>query len=290
MEKFLNKLERKIGHMAIPNLSLWLISGYIIGYVCYYVKPLNWVLEACMLNPAMVLRGQVWRLLTWVIMPPSYSNIFFYAIMCLLYYQLGTALERNWGTFRYNVYIIGGILFTAIGIMVLYLVLGLTGDLISASMIGYYVNTYYINLSIFLAFALCYPDLKLMLYFIIPIKIKWLAIVYAALVAVSFIQTGISGKIVILMSLANFIIFFLSTRNYKRISPSEVKRKAEFKRAATPPPMRKDTVAGRPYLHKCAICGRTDTDFPELEFRFCSKCAGSHEYCSDHLFTHKHVI
>ena len=97
---YLNKLERKIGKYAIPNLSLWLVVTYALGYL--------------MIEPAMVLRGQVWRLVTWVLIPPSTGNIFFYIIMIMLYYSLGTALERTWGTFRFNVYIFGGLIFTVI--------------------------------------------------------------------------------------------------------------------------------------------------------------------------------
>jgi hypothetical protein len=239
-----------------------------------------------MLDPYQVMHGQVWRLVTWVLMPPSYSNIFFYIIMMILYYQLGTALERTWGTFRFNAYIFGGVIFTVIGVMAAYFILRLL-NMPEAYLMGYTVSTYYINLSIFLAFAACYPDMQLMLYFIIPVKIKWLAVLYAVLVAVNFVQTSWTGRIVIVMSLMNFIVFFLSTRNYRRISPMEMKRKREFHAAAAPPKMRRD--AGGLYKHKCAICGRTDLDDPSLEFRFCSKCDGNLEYCQEHLFTHQHV-
>ena len=257
---YLNKLERKLGRYAIPNLSKWLIVGYAIGYMLYYVEMFMTlpILEFLMLDPAKVMHGQIWRLVTWVLMPPSYSNIFFYIIMMLLYYQLGSALERTWGTFRYNAY-----------------------------MMGYAVSTYYINLSIFLAFAVCYPEMQLMLYFIIPVKIKWLAILYAVLAGVSFLQTGWIGRIVIVMSLMNFLVFFFSTRDYHRVSPSEIKRKRDFRAQTAQPRMRRSD--GTIYKHKCAVCGRTELDDPTLEFRFCSKCDGNMEYCQEHLFTHQHV-
>ncbi|MCI7129101.1 MAG: hypothetical protein MSA09_00765 [Lachnospiraceae bacterium] len=285
---YLNKLERKLGRYAIPNLSMWLIVGYAIGYMLYYVEMFTTlpILEFLMLDPAKVMHGQIWRLVTWVLMPPSYSNIFFYIIMMLLYYQLGSALERTWGTFRYNVYIFGGILFTAVGVMVTFFVLRAFG-VAEAYMMGYAVSTYYINLSIFLAFAVCYPEMQLMLYFIIPVKIKWLAILYAVLVGVSFLQTGWTGRIVIVMSLMNFLVFFFSTRDYHRVSPSEIKRKRDFRTQSVQPKMRRSD--GTIYKHKCAVCGRTELDDPTLEFRFCSKCDGNMEYCQEHLFTHQHV-
>ncbi len=286
---YLNKLERKFGRYAIPNLSKWLIIGYAIGYACYYMEIFTQlpILELLMLDPAKVMQGQIWRLVTWVLMPPSYSNILFYVIMMMLYYQLGNSLEQTWGTFRYNAYIIGGVLFTAVGVMVAFFIMRALG-MPEAYAMGYMVSTYYINLSIFLAFAACYPNMQLMLYFIIPVRIKWLAVLYAVLVAVSFVQVGWSGRIVILMSLMNFIVFFFSTRDYRRVSPSEIKRKRDFRAQTAPPrPMRR--ADGALYKHKCAVCGRTDLDNPALEFRFCSKCDGGMEYCQEHLFTHEHV-
>ena len=133
---YLNKLERKIGKYAIPNLSLWLVVTYALGYLMMYMTP--GIISYLMLEPAMVLRGQVWRLVTWVLIPPSTGNIFFYIIMIMLYYSLGTALERTWGTFRFNVYIFGGLIFTVIGAFVAYGFLSMTGGLTIG--IGYYVT------------------------------------------------------------------------------------------------------------------------------------------------------
>lgn len=285
---YLNKLERKFGRYAVPNLSKWLIIGYAVGYVCYYLEQFTSlpVLNFLMLDPAKVMRGQIWRLVTWVLMPPSYTNIFFYLIMMMLYYQLGNALERTWGTFRFNAYIFGGVIFTVIGVMATYFVLRALG-MSEAFYMGYSVSTYYINLSIFLAFAACYPEMQLMLYFIIPIKIKWLAILYAVMTVFSFMSASWTGRIMIVMSLMNFLVFFFTTRDYHKVSPSEIKRKRDFRAQTRQPKMRRGD--GALYKHKCAVCGRTDLDDPTLEFRFCSKCEGNYEYCQEHLFTHEHV-
>ena len=145
-------------------------------------------------------------------------------------------------------------------------------------------STNYINMSIFLAFAVMYPDMQVMLYFIIPIKMKWMAIVYAVLTLYEFIVSGWAGRVAIFMSLLNFIIFFFSTRNFKRYSPHEIHRRQQFKSQ-----MRQPRPGSGITKHKCAICGRTELDDPNLEFRFCSKCDGNYEYCQDHLFTHKHI-
>ena len=281
---FLNKMERKIGKYAIPNLMIYLIAAYCIGFVIYTVNP-NFMLMLT-LSPYHILHGQVWRLITWILMPTD-TRVFSLLIMALLYYQLGSALERSWGTFRFNVYIFGGMLFTVIGAFILYGIYAAsgTGNLETISLISSLTfTTNYINLTIFLAFAVMYPEMQILLFFIIPVKMKWMAVVYAVLIAINLILTSWGGRIAIIMSILNFLIFFLSTRNYRRVSPKEIHRKQVFKAQMREP--RKGSMVTK---HKCAICGRTDESDPDLEFRFCSKCDGNYEYCQDHIFTHKHV-
>lgn len=290
---FINKLERKYGKYGIRNLTLYIICAYGVGYILEFLAYSGGAnfLQYLTLEPAAILHGQVWRIITWVLVPPSNFDIFT-LIMLLLYYQLGTALERSWGTFRYNLYIFSGILFTVIGAMVLYGVLCVVYGtaLTSAISLGYSFSTYYINLSIFLAFAACYPDLKLMLYFLIPIKIKWLAWLDVIVLLYSFVKSGWAGKVAILVSLLNFILFFFGTRNYKTVSPKEMKRKQNYKKQVNAAHQQGYRSAdGTITKHKCAICGRTELDGDDLEFRFCSKCDGNYEYCQDHLFTHQHI-
>lgn len=280
---FLNKLERKFSKYAVSNLTMYLIFGYVIGYVLSRMAP--GMLNYLTLDPYRVLHGQIWRLVTWVLIPPSAQSILFYVIMMLFYYQLGTSLERTWGVFRYNVYIFGGILYTVIGAFVTWMIMtvvygnaGLTG-----AIVGVQVSTYYICMSIFLAFAACYPNMQILLYFIIPIKMKWMAYVYAVLMLLDLVQGSWPQRIVMMMSLLNFVIFFLSTRDLYRFSPKEVHRRQAYRQAVNRPQSAGITK------HKCAVCGRTEKDDPSLEFRFCSKCAGNYEYCQEHLFTHQHV-
>jgi hypothetical protein len=271
---WLDKLEKKFGRFAIPNLTMYLIGAYIIGFGIYYFLPglFKWLT----LEPYFILKGQVWRVISWVLVPPSGSLISIIFIV-LLYYSLGTALERAWGTFRYNVYIFSGILFTVIGAFALYFIAG-TG------MIGYggLFSTYYINMSIFLAFAVSYPDMELLLYFIIPIKMKWMAIVYAVFILYDFIAGNFISRVTIAASLLNFVVFFLSTK--KGYSPKQQMRKKKYQKQSRP-----HMTYSNGARHRCAVCGRTELDDPNLEFRFCSKCNGNYEYCQDHLFTHEHV-
>lgn len=287
---FLDKLERKFGKYAISNLSLYLILCYGCGYILELINAS--FLDYLTLNPYMILHGQIWRIVTWILVPPDSLGLFT-IIMLYFYYSLGTSLERTWGTFYYNVYILGGMICTLIGSFIL---MGLStvlfGDYIAVmgnklfyQQVAYNFSTYYINMSIFLAFAATFPEVQVLLMFIIPIKVKWLGIAYAVMLLIEFLQGGMIRKIVILASLLNFIVFFLLTRRGLgvRLSPKQIKRRRTYN---------KEVKKAKPMSiakHKCAICGRTSEEYPDLEFRFCSKCNGNYEYCQDHLFTHKHI-
>lgn len=287
--KFLDKLERKFGRYAIQNISLMLIICYAFGYAIQFVNAdfLNYLT----LNPYLILRGQIWRLITWILIPPSDFGIF--TILTLyFYYWIGTTLERTWGTFRYNVYLLSGMLFTILGAFVLlaysYAVFAPQIAMVGSRAfftdgIGYFFrafSTYYVNLSIFLAFALTFPDMQVLLFFMIPIRIKWLGILDAIMTVYTFFASGIAYKIIIAASLLNVIVFFFATRDRVRMSPKQIRRRQVYRQE-----VKKGTGITR---HKCAICGRTEKD-GDLEFRFCSKCDGNYEYCQEHLFTHEHV-
>lgn len=283
--KFIDKLERKFGRFGIPNLTIYMIVCYVIGYALMIVNPgiLNWL----SLEPAYILRGQVWRLVTWVLYPPSTSGVLWFAIAVLFfYYPIGTSLERTIGTFKYTLYILSGVIFTILGAFILYFLLG--GNVL----VGNVFSTYYISLSTFLAYAMCYPDVQVLLMFIIPVKMKWMAIFYVVIVVYEMIQYIMAGAwylvIPIVASLLNFIIFYFGTKDFSRYNPKEVHRRNEFRRAMEPQGRMK-SGSGSVTKHKCAICGRTELDDPNLEFRFCSRCNGNYEYCQDHLFTHTHV-
>lgn len=290
-----NKLRRKLERYAIPNLTMYLIICYGIGYVLQMIAPA--IFGYLILDPYRILRGQVWRLFTWVLIPPENTNIIFVLIMLYLYYSLGSLLERIWGTYKYNVYIFSGILFTIVGAFVLYLYCRIAGA-VPTMYAGVYMltngsenliyfgqfSTYYINMSIFLACAASIPDVQVLLMFLFPIKVKWLGIIYGIMLVINCIQGGISAWIVIGFSMLNFIIFFARSKGKMRLSPGQVKMRHEFRHK-----MRNAQYEGRGVTkHKCAICGRTEEDGEDLEFRFCSKCNGNYEYCQYHLFTHEH--
>ncbi len=279
----MSNFEKRFGKYAIQNISLILILCYVVGYVIDLINAD--FLMYLTLNPYAILHGQVWRIFTWVIIPPSSLDIFT-IIMLLFYYNIGTSLEHTWGTYRYNVYLLSGMLFTVLGCFIwlgIQYFLGSRGIGIynNSNVASQFFSTYYINMSIFLAFAATFPDVQVLLMFLVPVKVKWLGILYGLVLAYDFLFSGsLVIRIAIASSLLNFLIFFVTSRSHIHMTPKQMKRRVEFRQD-----IRRNS---RVTKHKCAICGQTDDD-PTLEFRFCSKCNGNYEYCQQHLFTHTHV-
>lgn len=301
---FISKLERKFGRHYIPNLMRYVIALYILGYLLNKFAP-GFYAQYLMLDFDKVFHGQIWRLVTFMIQPPSTSFIFM-LIAVYLYYMIGMALENAWGSFRFNLYFFSGVIFNIIGGLILYICIKLAGlDNYSV----YSVSIDYINQSLFFAYTALYPNVQFLLFFIIPIKAKYLGWAYGAVLAINVISliyqaitatsvdvrfTALGEGLAIIVSMANFLIFFLASRNLKAISPSQIKRRNAFKREVNNASYNRDNVVefrGKQVItrHKCAVCGRTELDDENLEFRFCSKCDGNYEYCSDHLYTHEHV-
>ena len=269
MESF-KKLEQKYRKYALRNLTNYIVAFYVVGMVIQFINPLFYY-QWLSLDARAILHGQIWRIVTFMIQPP-FHDILSNLIMIYLYYSLGNTLERVWGAFRFNVYFFMGVLGHVLAALILYLGFG--------SVV--YLDTSYLNLSLLLAFSVMFPDLKFLLYFIIPIKAKWIGIVYGFFAVWGMLMGSMQDRVAIIMSLLNFLIFFAMTRNYSRVNPKEIKRKQEFKAQVKMMPQTRTH-------HKCAVCGRTELDGEDLEFRYCSKCEGNYEYCQDHLYTHQHV-
>ncbi|MDO5411310.1 MAG: rhomboid family intramembrane serine protease [Lachnospiraceae bacterium] len=285
---WLQKLERKFGKYAIHNLILYVIILNVAGFILMQAQPVIYY-SYLQLSVPKVLEGQVWRLFTFLLEPPAgdmVSLLFF----CLLYYTIGTALENTWGAFRFNLYYFTGILFH---ILAAFLVYG----------IWHYdmqLNLLYLNMSLFLAFGAEFPDYQLYLFFVLPMKIKWLAILDGLFLAATImggfltifftpqligINSSVPKAVAALIATANFLLYFFNSRRFARYSPKQMRRRADYqKKVKMAAPKGKGGTR-----HKCAICGRTENDGDDLEFRFCSKCDGAYEYCQDHLYTHKHV-
>lgn len=303
MNQILNKLERKFGRYAIPDLIKYVVALYCVGAVIGMLNPQIYYSYLC-LDMDAVFHGQVWRLFTFLIEPYGFADgmgmlisIIFFLFQVNLFFLFGRSLEQAWGTFRFNMYFFSGYLLNIVAALILYL------SPLHASV--YDSGFQYIYWSMFFAFALLNPNMEFLLYMVLPIKVKWLAILDAAFMlyqifsnirygflylqysgngAVQYAGMHFSVAVAIIVAMANFLIYFFATRNYQRINPKEIHRRREFRR--------KTAMGGRyegGARHRCAVCGRTELDDENLDFRFCSKCEGNYEYCSDHLFTHQHV-
>lgn len=287
----MNKLNRAVDRFCynhprfgIPNLMRYLVVGNVIVYLLAMFS--NWTAVSFLsFNLSALLHGEVWRLITFIFVP-SDTNMFFFAVSLYFYYFIGNVLEREWGSAKFTFYYLSG------------LVLTLASDVIASLITGgnYTVaGTGYINLSMFFAFAMLYPDMQVLLFFLIPLKVKWLAWLDAAFFAVGIVQSlvmrDIIGWLMPLIAILNFLVYFwpeitetIAHRHgyaQARSAPQAI----HFKKAAKD---QERKAKERGYHHKCCVCGRTDTDYPNLEFRYCSKCAGYHCFCQDHIFNHVH--
>lgn len=292
--RFIQLLEKKYGKYAIPNLMKYVIALYAVGLLIYSYNPD--MIFYLGLDIDKVLQGQVWRLITFLIPYVTFgSNIFFVFIKGYLFYIIGNSLEKTWGSFKLNLYFFSAVIFNIVAAFIVY---GITRvNVLGGIMILLSSPLEVIYSSMFFAFAALYPNTQFLIYFIIPVKVKYLAWFSGAMyiyTAYRFIVMKIPlGIITIVVSLANFLIFYFATRNYRRVSPREFERRAKFRRQINEGRRQGNTteINGQKEItrHKCAVCGKTELDDDNLEFRFCSRCDGNYEYCMEHLFTHKHV-
>ena len=312
------KFEKKFSKYAIKNLMFYIIVLYAIGFVMNTF--FNGLYDAYFsLDFAMIFKGQVWRLFTFILQPPS-NSIIFVVFVLYFYYLIGSVLERIWGSFRFNVYFFTGVILNILASLIIYLIWGLSFKL----------STNYINLALFMAFAMEQPDMEVLLFFIIPIKIKWMAILDAVIFGITIVfgylvpflprnvwyslyEAGFLAPSAImcyanataaLVSMLNFIIFFFlykkgpakssTQRNFDKAMKTAKKAQQNARKETASSDSRaqqsqaQHAKRGVP-KHRCAVCGRTELDDENLTFRFCSKCVGNYEYCSDHLYTHIHV-
>ena len=189
----LERLQRKLGRYAIPNLMLYIVAGMAIVFVVdMVVTPMTGFSARGLFafSRSLILRGQVWRLLTFIFIPPSSSSLWIIFTL-YIYWLFGSGLQQQWGSFRFN----------------LFYLCGIVGSAIAGMITGYTTNTY-LNMSLLLAFALIYPDFQMMLFFFLPVKIKWLALLDAALLLLMLITGTWAGRLVLALSLANLALFF----------------------------------------------------------------------------------
>ena len=257
-------------NFGIPNLIKYITIANVIFWLIGAVNPT--LLSYLSFNPALILRGQIWRIVTFALYPPSTGILAFIAFY--FYYMIGSTLERYWGTAQFNIYFFTGIILTVLYGFIMYFVFR----------INFNLTAEYIYLSMFFSFAVLFPNMQVLLFYFIPIKIKYLAYLDAALFIYSIFTTSFPANLLPVVAVLNFLIFCggdLFPNLFNRPSRSTVNFRRESARI-------KREQQSNLYTHKCAVCGRTDADYPELEFRYCSKCAGYHCFCQDHIYNHIH--
>lgn len=270
---------------GIPNLMRVIVIGNVAVYVLMLLTQANDAnaLSFLTFNLNALLHGEVWRLVTFVFVP-AYSSPFALLISLYFYYWIGSTLERQWGTAKFNLYYISGALLTVLGVVLASLITG--NPYLTAA------GTGYVNLSMFFAFAFLFPGHHwVLLFFILPVKMKWLAYLDGALFAFDIIKAigahNWAGVVLPIVALLNFAVFIWPEVHYlkERAKYQNSRKTVQFRQAQQ---QQAKQAQQQGYRHKCAVCGRTDTDYPDLQFRYCSKCVGYHCFCQDHIFNHVH--
>ncbi len=267
--KLLDQLERRLRRFAIPNLTGYLAGFQAALWILTVIRPPQKgggvMLEGFLLIPEKVIEGEVWRLVTFVFLPPGVGLLAIFGIY--LFWLMGTALEGHWGTVRYNFYVLIAVLATIAAAF------ALTDRNEPAT-------NMFIDSSVFLAFAYLYPNFTLSIYFILPVRIKWFALLAWLGYGLTLATGTWPARAYVLASIFNFLLFF----------GSDIWRRMRSNKWQMEAAIRKVAIGDKPF-HNCVICGLTEHHEPNEDFRICSKCdAGTFEYCSRHLRNHEHRV
>ncbi len=281
MERFFYRNRNK----GIPNLMLWFLGANVVSYLFYMMDSTGLLYSMLCFDRDLIFQGQVWRLFSFLLLEFTGTSPFLAIFFLIFYYQMGQTLENVWGTCKFNIYFLTAWLMSVI-----------SGLLLN------YASFSFIHTSMFLAFATMYPDTQFRIFFIIPLKARWLGIFDLAMYLYLLLRISIFPiNLMPLFALANYFLYF--GKDIANIFPDSWRINARrlFRRKKQPSgsktiPFRPtgsyegDNVRPKaPYTHKCVICGRTDLSDPGLEFRYCSRCKGYHCYCIDHINNHSHV-
>ncbi len=266
MDRLLARLERRIGRYAIPNLILYVVGGMAVVWVLSFAHPE--ALSRLELDMGAVSRGQVWRLLTFLFIPPSPPSTSAVDMLLLgvtLYftYWIGSSLEQHWGTFRFNAYYFMGVLGT-----------------IGAALIAGGASNTWLDSSLFLAFATIFPDVTILLFFVLPVKVKWLGWLAAAFLAWKLAVGEWAERAAILVAFGNYLLFFggywRSVLQRRNVAVRQKSRRQEFKSTAP--------VFGQ---RVCAVCGAREADGTDIRVCSCDRCGGRpRALCLDHARNH----
>jgi hypothetical protein len=274
--RFISRLERRFGRYAIYNLMLYIVIANGAVYIFDFMFSGVSLSDILCLDPARAFGGEVWRFVTFIFVPTYASSPIFAVMMLYFDYLIARILERVWGSFRLNLYYLAGVLATIAAALV---------SALLGSEYGARATSDSVNLTLLLACASLVPEMRITLFFFIPFKMRWLGAitwVFAAIRAIT--APDVPSRLMILLPLANYLLFFGGNipRAFRRRKQA-YGRKQDFHINLRAAEVKKE------YLHKCAVCGITELDAPDMTFRYCSKCNGDYEYCENHLHSHEHV-
>ena len=267
---YIERFCAKHPNFGIPRLMLYVAIGNAAFWLLGVVNARLW--PYLVFDPYLVLHGQVWRLISFAFIPPSTGMLALIAIY--FYYWIGSTLEQYWGTPQFTIYFFTGIILTVLYGFLIYFITGVSIP----------ITAEYVYLSMFFSFAVLFPDMQVLLFFVIPVKMKWLAILDAAFFVYGILTASFPMNLLPVVAVLNFFLFCggdLLRMLPRRPSAKTVNFRRESERIRRE---QRDQL----YRHKCAVCGRTDVTNPELEFRYCSRCAGYHCFCQDHINNHIH--
>lgn len=253
--RWLDILERRFGRVAIPNLIFWIVIGQVLFYGLGIFT--TFPVDALTLQPGKVLQGEVWRLATFLFVPEIRVISIWVIFVWYLLFIYGSALESSWGEFRFNLFILIGVIGTSAAALIGYLAAPFAGE----------VPIWYLMSSIFLAFAALNPNFELLLFFILPIKVKWLAWLVWAIFALHFLSGPLPIKLLVLAAVLNLALFF-GKDLLNSVKASQRRKAHERKREA---------LAEEPF-HRCSVCGITDKDDPGMDFVY----EDGKGYCREH--------
>lgn len=266
---YFQKLTARLSRYAIPNLTAIIIAGQVLLYLVRMARDAGQVggdtFARIYLDPGKVLDGEIWRLLTFAFVPP-HTEIIWAFFGWMIFYFLGTTLENTWGMPRYNAFIFIGVL---ANIAAAFLAWSLGSPSVAEN--GFLYST------VFLAFARLFPDFVINVFFILPVKIKWLALIMWVGLGFGFATTDWMGRMLIIASIANYLAFF-GREHVREMKQGHRRRSFQVQTAKV----------GKP-VHTCLVCGVNSETSPKTAFRYCSKCAGQCCYCPEHIQNHEHV-
>lgn len=268
---------------GIKNLMLYICSGSAVVYLLSMISQNFYLYNLLCFDRTRILSGEIWRLFTYPLTFES-SNLLLTAIALLCYYSIGQAMENIWGTLRFNLFYLTGVILMDIYCLIF----------------GGRASVSYLNLSLFLSYATLFPDSSFLLFFIIPVRAWILALFNLAIVLLGLFTSSFPYNLFPVVSLANYFLFFgkdvlnvipvtwqANARRLFRKKPKGQKGRIIHFEAGSYEASHATPKA--PYTHRCTVCGRTDVSNPELEFRYCSRCKGYYCYCQDHINNHVHI-